>query len=415
MILRLIMALLVALAAASSAAAAATAPADDQQSEPERQVLVMIKMMPPHVRAGSSYGGSYGDAAAIVARRRVAQAIARHNGLRLVDGWPMAILSVDCYVMTLPAGRSVEQTIKDLARDPSVAWSQPLQTYSGLVGGAPSDPLFAAQPDADAWHLAELHRLATGRRVSVAIIDSKVDTGHPDLSGQFIADQDFVSPTKAAGEQHGTAVAGIIAAKSGNGIGVVGVAPEARLMALRACWQSRSGSGSFTTLCNSLTLARALQFAIDHDAKVINLSIGGPPDRLLEELIKLALQRRATVVAAINPRSPGGGFPAALPGVVAVADNSSQARHFAGYAAPGRDIPTTQPGGGWSLVNGSSFAAAHVSGLVALVRERRPAGRVALVRAGDGSIDACSTLVPPSRACNCTCLVNLQMANTAKR
>jgi hypothetical protein len=102
---------------------------------------------------------------------------------------------------------------------------------------------------------------------------------------------------------------------------------------------------------------------------------------------------------------PRGGFPASHPGVVAVADESQADRPAGIYDAPGRDIPTTQPGGRWFLVNGSSYAAAQVSGLFALMRERGPIRRSALVLVGGpgGAIDACASLMRTPIPCACVC------------
>jgi subtilisin family serine protease len=154
-----------------------------------------------------------------------------------------------------------------------------------------------------------------------------------------------------------------------------------------------------------LSLAKALHFALDRKAQIINLSLSGPRDRLLQALIDLALERRTAVVAAFDPARPDGGFPASQPGVVAVADEALRTVPRSVYRAPGQDVPTTQPGGTWTLVNGSSYAAAHVSGLLALVRERRgPRAILALARDGrNGPVDACATLFATSPACDCGC------------
>ncbi|HLZ77925.1 MAG TPA: serine protease, partial [Sphingomonas sp.] len=89
------------------------------------------------------------------------------------------------------------------------------------------------------------------------------------------------------------------------------------------------------------------------------------------------------------------------------------------YTAPGRDIPTTEPGGRWYLVNGSSYAAAHVSGLMALIRERRThgGGPFALVsaRVDGGAIDACATLLGADRSCGCACATPPKMAANIRR
>jgi len=371
---------------------------------PSRQILVMLKMSPQHLHVGGAYGGRYGDASAWAARRRTAQSLAENNGFTLVDGWPMPLIGVDCYVMRVSAGVSIDAAVDRVSRDPRVAWSEPMQLYEAQ-GGTPAraaDPLAPVEPASSEWRLADLHKVATGRGVTVAIIDSKVEVTHPDLSGHFVADKNFLSSDPPAAEQHGTAVAGIIGAGAGNGIGIAGIAPGAQLMALRACWQVRSATAS-PTLCESLGIARALQYAIERKAGVINLSLSGPPGLLLQKLIDIALARKATVVAAFDPTLPRGGFPASMPGVVAVADQSLQNLPANVYGAPGRDIPTTEPGGKWYLVNGTSYAVAHVSGLVALVRERRSDSPLSLARSTSGRINACATLLRTTRACDCDC------------
>jgi hypothetical protein len=345
----------------------------------------------------------------------LAERLAHAHGLRLVEDWPMPLLGVNCFVMEVPADRSVDRTAEELAQDPGVGWSQPLHLYH-TQGAAPQvgkggagkgvsskDPLFAAQPAARAWRLADLHKVATGRGVTVAVIDSQVETTHPDLAGQIAVSENFAATPARGGEQHGTAVAGVIAAKADNGQGVVGVAPGARLMALRACWERGDGSGA--TVCDSISLAKALSFGVERRAQVINLSLSGPPDILLGRLIDVGLERGITIVAAYDPRAPHGGFPASHPGVISVADESMAAPRAGVYVAPGRDVPTSKPGGRWSLVNGSSYAAAHVSGLAALVRERTRRGRIMLVStaAGGGGVEACATLLRTPPACDCVC------------
>lgn len=383
---------------------APASPQAAQEAPAERQILVMLQLPPPHYRPNSGYSGGYGDAASAVARRRIALRIARENGLQLVDSWPMPLLSVDCYVMQMPAGASVETVIRRVSRNRNVAWSQPMQLYEGLGGAPPAgDPLHPAAPAASKWRLADLHRIATGRAVSVAVIDSKVEVRHPDLAGQFAVDRDFVTNRPVASEFHGTGIAGVIGAKANNGLGIVGIAPSARMMALRACWQNGRSANS-RTLCDSLSLARALQFAIERDAKVINLSLSGPSDILLRKLIAIALARRITVVAAFDPHLPRGGFPASQPGVIAVVEESLQYARPRLYGAPGRNVPTTQPGGKWYLVNGSSYAAAHVSGLMALVREHQSSAAPHLpIARRNGSINACATLLQATPNCDCSC------------
>ena len=265
-----------------------------------REILVMLRIPPDHYRPNSTYGGEYGDQFTIAARRSLAQRIARRYGLEFIgEGWQMPLLGVDCYVMRVPTDETLENAMKRISRDPEIAWSEPMHVYQAQAAGpaVDADPLYAVQPAATAWRLADLHRITTGRGVVVAVIDSRIQQDHPDLAGQFVASQDFVIGRPGPAERHGTGVAGVIAAKSGNGLGISGVAPDARLMALRACWQIDESSSSSPTVCDSLSLAKALTYAIEHRAQVINLSLSGPSDRLLTQLIDIASSRDITVVA----------------------------------------------------------------------------------------------------------------------
>jgi hypothetical protein len=365
-----------------------------------RQVLVLLRLPAGHFHPNADYADSYGDGAGLAARRRIADRIAHAHGLTLVDSWPIPSLGVDCYVMAAPGDESLEQIAAVLAKDPNVAGAEPMHLYRAQAEapGEPThnDPLYRTQPAAREWRLAELHGVATGRGVKVAVIDSQVDAAHPDLVGQIATSQNFVSGHGRAAEQHGTGVAGVIAGVADNHIGIAGVAPRARLMALRACWQ-QPGRGA--TVCDTLSLAKAIQFAIDNKAQVINLSLAGPNDLILGRLIDIAVARGAAVVGAMDPSIADGGFPASHSGVVAVAEEGPLAPAGA-FTAPGHDVPTTEPGGRYALVSGSSYAAAHVSGLLALLREQtRSPGPMILVtfKPGGGPIDTCATLQRAAR------------------
>ena len=377
--------------------------------QPGQQVLVLLRLPTPHYRPGGEASDGYGDGLGRAERHRAAAQLAQRHGLSLVTEWPMPLLAVDCFVMQAPAGRSAEEAAAALSHDPGVVWSEPMRLYRAQGQAVThNDPLFAAQPAAAGWRLADMHQMATGQGVMVAIIDSQIEANHPDLQGQVRISRDFAPGHPAVSEAHGTGVAGVIAARADNGLGIVGVAPRASLMALRACWQvGGTASEPAGTMCDSLTLAEALHFAIEHGAGVINLSLSGPPDRLLGRLIDVAQARGATVVGAYDPHLAGGGFPASHPGVIAVAAESDIPSAPGIVTAPGRDVPTTQPGGQWSLVNGGSYAAAHVSGLFALLRQRgavRPGiGSLVAVRGRDGAIDTCATLLHAVGPCDCAC------------
>jgi len=393
--------------ALSAVSAAAPAPADAPAA---RRVMMMLELGAEHYRSGSDYGGDYGDAMGAKARMRFARKVARAHRLALVDSWPMPLIGVDCIILEIRDARPVDAVVRELSQVPGVSWSQPLNEFEMLEARPPgaarapavsyNDRLFSAQPAAALWHLARLHSFATGHGVTVAVIDSRIDAAHPDLAGQIAASADFV-PGRPQAERHGTGVAGIIAARSNNAQGIAGVAPGARIMALRACWEKAAGGA---TVCDSLTLARALTYAIDHGAGVVNLSLTGPRDPLITRLVALATARGALVVAAVDEQNPAASFPAFLPGVVSVGDERLSDRLLTAYKAPGRDVLTTQPEGKWDLVSGSSYAAAHVSGLLALLRQLSGGRTSAEALLGPhGTLDACAAMSRVSRLDRVSC------------
>ncbi|MGV7210120.1 S8 family peptidase [Oxalobacteraceae bacterium A2-2] len=369
------------------------------------EILVMLRLPAPHFRSDGYGSANYREDAGRAARQRIAAAVAQEYRLELMEDWAMPALNVDCYRMRLPAGAAASVVLEALAHDPRIAWAQAIQDFAAQGG---SDPLYRMQPAAGPWQLAEVRKSATGRKVTVAVVDSGVESSHPDLAGQVAVEQNFVGEQPYVAELHGTAVAGVIAARAGNGVGIEGVAPEARLMALRACWQAGAA-----TRCNSFTLAKAINYALSNGAQIINLSLSGPQDRLLQQLVEVAQARGIRVVGAVDPARPDGGFPANTPGVFAVASDGAPPRTgLRPLLAPGRDIPTTMPGGRWGMVAGSSYAAAHVSGMLALLEEIKPQMPVARLREGivlnEGGapltgIDLCATISRISGKCTCAC------------
>jgi hypothetical protein len=368
--------------------AAAAEPATDTAPAPA-QVMVMLKLPVPHFRAGENYGGAYRNDGGRSARRKLALELASQHGLTLVSDWPMPVLGIDCYVLQLPSGAADPERIATLlAADPRVQWAQPVTSYRAMAAG---DPLYKVQPAAGQWRLSDLHRSATGRNIRVAVIDSGVDDTHPELAGQVSVKENFVDRERYVGENHGTAVAGIIAARADNGIGIRGVAPDARVMALRACREAAQGAQ-----CDSFSLAKALNFAIIQEPHVINMSLAGPPDRLLQKLVDVAIARGIRVVGAADPQLRDGGFPASWRGVLSVSIEPGPQQ----MAAPGRDIPAPLTGGRFGVLTGSSYAAAHVSGMLALMGELKP--RVAF-KAAPGMLDPCAALRGVAPDCVCAC------------
>lgn len=390
-------------------------PVSSYAAEGER-ILVMLRIPPPHFRSGGSYDSGYGNSIGRSQLRRQALRIAREHHLTLITDWMMPAIDLDCFVMRSPSGVSADAMAEEVSKDGHVAWSQPMHDYrtlggQGEQGPGHDDPLYPTQPARLLWHLDAVHRLATGRGIRVAVIDSGIDARHPDLAGQIAANVNLVGDRAFAAEAHGTAVAGIIAARADDRIGIVGIAPGAHLLGLRACWQT--GPSGAAAVCDSLSLAKALHYAIDHKAPIINLSLGGPSDRLLATLLDAAMARGASVVAAYDGHRPDGGFPASWPGIIAVSGTAVPNRRADIYVAPAADIPATQPGGGWGLVDGTSYAAAHVSGLVALIRQARGhrQGRSMFVKSAGGVIDALATVQGNAAGCEAVCRTPMASAS----
>ena len=98
-------------------------------ADTDREILVMLRLAPPHYRPNSGYSGDYGDGASRTARRRIALGIAHRNRLELVDGWPMPLVGVDCYVMRVPVNMPIETAVAQVSKEPSVVWSEQMGVF----------------------------------------------------------------------------------------------------------------------------------------------------------------------------------------------------------------------------------------------------------------------------------------------
>lgn len=337
---------------------------------PNEQYIVVTVRNPAALlpRAGSTlrdYDAPARYGASPAARREV-RALAAAHGLVEVDGWPIAALGVHCVVFKLPPGASATEALRQLQRDSRVESVQPLNTFSTL--STTSDPYRALQRNLDAMHVAQAHAWSRGENVRVAVIDTGMDTTHPDLSGKIVVQKNFVdASTTLAPERHGTAIAGVIAAIDNNREGIAGIAPAASLVGLKACWQHDDASAA---VCNTFTLAKALAAAIDARSDIVNLSLGGPPDPLLERLVDHGANRGVIYVGAALPQGEVG-FPCNVASVICVG-SAGQWLEGPQLFAPGNEVLTLVPGGRYDFVSGSSLAAASVSASIALLRARDP-------------------------------------------
>lgn len=319
-------------------------------------------------------------------------AIAQQYRLVALGGDTNELLQARIQRYRIPDRRTVEQVLAALQGDNRIRSAQPNFLYyvRGEKNGSKhknesKNEISAMQYAADRLHLVPAHALAEGRHINIAVIDSGVDIGHPELGGAVGASFDAVTKSSKISEtdEHGTSIAGIIAARKE----LVGVAPGAELFAIRAFFKEKD-SGPLTT---TFILLRAIDWANDRKAGVFNLSFTGPKDPAIEEVLTKITSRGGIVVAAAGndgPKAPAA-FPAAYPNVIAVTaideigrlyKKANRGKHIA-VAAPGVLVFAPVPEGGYDFQTGTSFASAHVSGLVALLLERDPSMKPAQIRA----------------------------------
>jgi type VII secretion-associated serine protease mycosin len=263
----------------------------------------------------------------------------------------------------------------------------------------------------DQWQLTSLHATAawsesTGAGVTVAVLDSGVDANHVDLKGQVLPGADFVDGTTDGRRDpvgHGTTVAALIAGRADDTFGVEGVAPGAKILPVRVL----DPQNRYRDAAN---VAKALRWAVDHGADVVNMSLGGGiRSPALADAIDYAYQHGVVVVACTGNQIAGGSddvwYPAREPGVVAVAglaEGGIQPTLWSGtltgpdtvLVAPAVNMLGAKPGGYWR-VQGTSFAAPLVAATAALVRARWPGMDAANVI--NRLINTADDLGPPGR------------------
>ena len=324
--------------------------------------------------------------------------IAADYGIRRVEGWYISAIGQYCEVYELKPGASSSEVIEAIGRDDRVALVQPMNTFETWAV-IYDDPYASLQPALSTLSIDAAHEFATGRGVTVAVIDSTVDRRHPELRGRVSPQINLVNRGRRnRAEVHGTAVAGVIGSAANNGAGIVGVAPDARIAGLRACWTIEPTSGR--AACSSFSLAQALESAIRLEADIINMSLAGPDDPLLTELIDAAIERGVIVVsAAPQATEVEDVFPASHPGVIAVASSESiDPDSTGGVRAPGAEIMSTIPKDQYAVFSGNSMSSAYVAGVSALIRERSPEITAAQVRdvlektMSAQSVNACQAL-----------------------
>ncbi len=282
-------------------------------------------------------------------------------------------------------------------RRPATALAALLAAGLVLLPAAPAyaDGIRARQWSLEAMHTDEAWRTTKGEGVTVAVLDTGVEADHPDLDGNVLTGKDLVGFGATEGDRawarHGTAMAGIIAGHGhgpGNTDGVMGIAPEAKILPVRVILEDGDPSRAKARKTRGNALAEGIRWAADHGADVINLSLGDDsasahPEPGEDEAIQYALGKGVVVVASAGNGGEKGdriSYPAAYPGVItatAVDRYGTRApfstrRWYATVSAPGVDVIIADPDHKYYEGWGTSAAAAFVSGAVALVRSAHP-------------------------------------------
>jgi subtilisin family serine protease len=304
---------------------------------------------------------------------QAANALAQRHRLTRVESFNIGLTGTTLFRWTLPDGdgRSMREVYRQLEADPNIKVSPNyLYMMQQALASAPSggDP---AQYTLEKLQLKLAHGLATGAQIKVAVIDSGIDATHPELAGTIAGMLDTLEPGEP--HTHGTAIAGAIVAQSR----LMGVAPRAQILAVRAF--DPAGGGAEGTTFNIL---KGLNWAVANGARVINMSFAGPHDPAMARMLAAARTKGIVLIAAAGnagPKSPPL-YPAADPNVIAVTATDAEDKLFiasnrgnhVAVSAPGVDILLPSPGASYQVSSGTSFAAAHVSGIAALILERKP-------------------------------------------
>lgn len=348
---------------------------DAARSDPSKHVVVTVHNGANRAPLGvGSTPRGYGSVASYTATREAreqAHELEKRYGLHAVAAWPISVLDVYCLVYRIADGADPGILLSELKSDPRVESAQPLvafSTQSASFGEARyNDTYVRLQRNLAELAVPQAQLVSRGAGVRIAVIDTGVAVDHPDLEGRIAGQRNFIDADEARfrNDRHGTAVAGVIAAVANNNAGIVGIAPEVRLLAYKACWETSVAGGAS---CNTFTLALALAAAIDARVDIVNLSLAGPSDPLLTRLVTNA-QRRGIIFVGAAAAS-GAGFPVDIEGVIGVETLESGSPRAGLISAPGKDIFTLTPANHYDAASGSSLAAAEVSAMIALLRAR---------------------------------------------
>lgn len=303
------------------------------------------------------------------------EAAARRLGLSTVDSESLSLTGGTLVHFRISSGRPVPDVIRALEAQ-KLGIAQPnyiftlQQQNTNLAALTTQGP--PSQYVVGKLRLPEVHRIAIGGNVPVAVIDSEIDARHPDLAGAVVGEFNAIGKQESP-HAHGTGMAGAIAAHRV----LMGVAPGAHILAIHAFSPEATAAEA-----TSDHILRGIEWAVKKGARIINMSFAGPDDPLLHVALEKAREKGVILIAAAGnagPQSPPL-YPGADPNVIAVTATDEHDAIFAqanqgsyvAIAAPGVNVLEPAPSGGYQIVTGTSVAAAHVSGVAALLLERNP-------------------------------------------
>jgi subtilisin family serine protease len=307
-------------------------------------------------------------------------ALQRRYRLVRIESYRVQLSNTTVLRWRIPDRRSVAAVVRSLERDDAVASAQPNYLFTLQHDQIkPASESMPGQYELAKLRLTQAHALAKGDNVRVAVIDSGIDVDNPELAGSIAASFDTLAAPMTP-HAHGTAIAALIAAHDR----LMGAAPEAKILAVRAFNPDAHGAQGTT-----FDILKGLDWAAAHHARVINMSFAGPYDPAMHRSLEATHEKGIVLVAAAGnggAKSPPL-YPAADRQVIAVTattaedklfPQSNRGRYIA-VAAPGAQIPVAIPGG-YEISSGTSYSAAEVSGIVALMLQRAPDLSPALVR-----------------------------------
>ncbi|MGD9767309.1 MAG: S8 family serine peptidase [Pseudolabrys sp.] len=315
---------------------------------------------------------------------RTLAAIEQRHRLSRVETHRSALASATLLRWRIADGRGVPAAIRALEREGAISGAQPNYVYTlqqDDQGALKTASVPVPQYALDKLNLPQAHERTRGDGVRVAVIDSGIDVSHPALQGAVVA-QFNAAASPADVHNHGTGIAGLIAARGG----FTGSAPAAQILAVRA-FDPDSTSAQATTFA----ILKGLDWSVEQRARVINMSFAGPADPTMTRALLAASRKGAILVAAAGnagAQSPPL-YPAADPNVIAVTATGAEDAVFPRanrgryvmVAAPGIDVVAPAIAGGYQVSSGTSLSAAEVSGVIALLLQRRPGLKADAVRA----------------------------------